>query len=245
MLTISIQFAITNRNTFINKLNTAQNDQTNKMRLPAITIIPLLAAMSAEGRTYESILAPRTYRFNRPQDQFDLVSDIFTMPVYVKSLMRQQEAPLSRRSHSHSRSTTPPYAVSEDPETGMIELTMEVPGVLANDLSVELEDNKLLRVKGVRTLNQHGSLVEYTFDQVFQIDDDVDPERLKVSLSSGILRITAPKKEQVIKRIPVHTGDGDDITLEAKVVTEKVQEADDGANQVQEIAIDGMTITEE
>jgi HSP20 family molecular chaperone IbpA len=201
--------------------------------------------MSAEGRTYESILAPRTYQFNRPQDQFDLVSDIFTMPVYVNSLMRQQEAQLSPHSQSHSRSMTPPYAVSEDPETGMIELTMEIPGVSANDLSVELEDNKLIRVKGARTLKQHGSLVEYQFDQVFQINEDVDPERLKVSLSSGILRITAPKKEQVIKRIPVHTGDEDDITLEAKVSTETVEEADDSANQVQEIQIDGMTITEE
>jgi hypothetical protein len=83
------------------------------MRLPAITLIPLLAAMSAEGRTYESILAPRTYRLNRPQDQFDLVSDIFTMPVYVNSLMRQQEVQQSLHSHSHSRSMTPPYAVSD------------------------------------------------------------------------------------------------------------------------------------
>jgi hypothetical protein len=32
----------------------------------------------------------------------------------------------------------------------MIELTLEIP-VLPNDISVELEDNKLLRVKGSRT----------------------------------------------------------------------------------------------
>jgi HSP20 family molecular chaperone IbpA len=216
------------------------------MRLAPITLIPLLAAVSTEGRTYEGTLAPRAYRFNRPQDPFDLVSDIFSMPVYVNSLMRQQQAQLSRQSPSHSHSTTPSYSVSEDPETGMIELTMEIPGVSANDISVELEGNKLLRVKGSRTFKQHGSPVAYKFDQVFQIDDDVDPERLKVSLSSGILRITAPKKKQGIKRLPVYTDDGDDITLEAKVVTDEVkEETDDGTNKVQEIKIDGMTITEE
>jgi HSP20 family molecular chaperone IbpA len=197
--------------TFVS-IKSTRPKQTNKMRLPAITLIPLLAAMSTQARTNEGILASRAYRFNRPaQDPFDLVSDIcFSVPVYVNSLMRQQEAQLSRRSPSYSHSMTPSYAVSEDPETGMIELTMEIPGVSANDISVELEDNKLVRVKSSRTLKQHGSLAEYAFDQVFQLDEDVDPERLKVSLSSGILRITAPKKEKIVKRLAVHTDDGDD-----------------------------------
>jgi HSP20 family molecular chaperone IbpA len=243
LLTISIPFAITNR---FHKIDTTKPNQTNKMRLPAITLIPLLAAMSAEGHTYEGTLAPRAYRFNRPQDPFDLVSDIFSMPVYVNSLMRQQQKQLSRHSPSHSHSMTPSYAVSEDLETGIIELTMEIPGVSANDISVELEDNKLLRVKGSRTLKQNGSQAEYQFDQVFQLDEDVDPERLKVSLSSGILRITAPKKEKVVKKLPVHTEDGDAITLEAKVVTDEVEEeTGDISNEAQEIKIDGMTVTEE
>jgi HSP20 family molecular chaperone IbpA len=216
------------------------------MHLPAITLIPLLAAMSAQARTNEGILASRAYRFNRPQDPFDLVSDIFSVPVYVNTLMRQQEAQLSRHTPSYSHSMTPSYAVSENPETGMIELTMEIPGVSANDISVELEDSKLVRVKGSRTLKQHGSPAEYTFDQVFQLDEDVDPERLKVSLSSGILYIRAPKKDKVIKRLAVHTNEGDAITLEAKVATDEVkEETDDGTNEVQEIKIDGMTITEE
>jgi HSP20 family molecular chaperone IbpA len=216
------------------------------MRFSAVTLIPLLAAMSTEGHTYGGNLATQAYRFNRRQDPFDLVSDIFSMPVYVNSLMRQQQNQSSRHSPSHSHSMTPSYAVSEDVETGMIELSMEIPGVLPNDISVELEDNKLLRVKGSRTLKQHGSLAEYQFDQVFQLDEDVDPERLKVSLSSGILRITAPKKEKVIKKLPVDTVDGDAIFLEAKVVTDEVkEETDDGTNDAQEITIDGMTISEE
>jgi HSP20 family molecular chaperone IbpA len=241
LLTISIPFAITSTS-----IKSTRSNQINKMRFSAVTLIPLLAAMSAEGHPYEGTLAPRAYRFNRLQDPFDLVSDIFSMPVYVNSLMRHQQKELSRHSPSHSHSTTPSYAVSEDPKTGMIELTLEIPGVLPNDISVELEDNKLLRVKGSRTLKQHGSLAEYQFDQVFQLDDDVDPERLKVSLSSGILRITAPKKEKVIKRLPVDTVDADAITLEAKAVTDEVkEETDDGKNEVQEITIDGMTISEE
>jgi HSP20 family molecular chaperone IbpA len=219
---------------------------TIKMRFAAITLIPLLAAMSTEGHTYGGNLAPRAYRLSRPQDPFDLVSDIFSMPVYVNSLMRQQQKQLSRHSPSHSHSMTPSYAVSEDVETGIIELSMEIPGVLPNDISVELEDNKLLRIKGSRSLKQHGSFAEYQFDQVFQLDEDVDPERLTVSLSSGILRITAPKKEKVIKKLHVDTVDGDAIILEAKAVTDEVEEATENVtNEVQEITIDGMTISEE
>lgn len=217
------------------------------MRLSAaITLIPILAAVSIKGHTYEGTLAPRAYRFNRLQDPFDLVSDIFSMPVYANSLMRQQQKQLSRHSPSPSHSMTPAYAVSEDLETGMIELTMEIPGVAAKDVSVELEDNKLLRVKGSRILKQHGSSAEYQFDQMFQLDEDVDPERLKVSLSSGILRISAPKKEKVVKKLPVDTVDEDAITLEAKAFTDEVkEETGDGMNEVREIIIDGMTMTEE
>jgi HSP20 family molecular chaperone IbpA len=168
------------------------------------------------------------------------------MPVYVNSLMRQQQKQLSRHIPSPFHSMTPSYAVNEDAESGMIELTLEIPGVLTNDISVELEDNKLLRVKGSRTVKQHGSLAEYQFDQVFQLDKDVDPKRLKVSLSSGILRMTAAKKEKVIKKLPVDTVDGDAITLEAKAVTDDIkEETEDGTNEVIEITIDGMTISEE
>jgi HSP20 family molecular chaperone IbpA len=244
--TISIPFAITQTDIRFHKIDTTKQHQTNKMRLPAITLIPLLAAISAEARTYEGVLAPRAYRFNHPQDPFDLVSEIFSVPVYVNSLMRQQQAQLNRHSPSHSHSMTPSYAVSEDPATGIIELTMEIPRFSANDISVELEDNNLVRAKGSAALKHHGSSAEYSFDQVFQFHEDVDPERLKVSLSSGILRITAPKKDKVIKRLVVHTDDGDAITVEAKVAPDEVkEETDDGANEAQEIKIDGMTITEE
>jgi HSP20 family molecular chaperone IbpA len=53
---------------------------------------------------------------------------------------------------------------------------MEIPGFSGNDISVELEDNKLVRVKGSHALKQHGSSAEYSFDQVFQTHEDVDPE---------------------------------------------------------------------
>jgi hypothetical protein len=69
--------------------------------------------MSADGHTYGGTLAP-SLLFNRPQDPFDLVSDIFSMPVYVNSLMRQQKQ-FSHHSPSPSHSMTPSYAVSEDP----------------------------------------------------------------------------------------------------------------------------------
>jgi hypothetical protein len=77
LLTISIPFAITTTDIRFYKIDTTK--PTIKMRFTAITLIPLLAAMSAESHTYGGTLAPRAYRFNRPQDPFDLVSDIFSV----------------------------------------------------------------------------------------------------------------------------------------------------------------------
>jgi HSP20 family molecular chaperone IbpA len=64
-------------------------------------------------------------------------------------------------------------------------------------------------------------LAEYQFDQVFQLDEDVDPERLKVSLSSGILRITAPKKRKSSKKLPVDSVDGDATTSKPRLLLTK------------------------
>jgi len=214
------------------------------MRLSALSLVPLLAVVtSVDGRTYQGVLAPRTYRFNRAHQDasFDLVSDIFSMPIYVNSMMRQQDGRVS--DHSVGHSMTPPYTVSQDPETGIIELTMEIPGVSVEELSVELEDDKLLRVKGSRTSTQNGSRVETQFDQVFQIDENVDPERLKVTLLAGILRVTAPKREQIIKRLPVQIEDPANLVIEAKTTTEEVKATAATAKSVQEV--DGMTITDE
>jgi len=211
------------------------------MRLSVPAAIALLTAVSAtEARTYGSILAPRRYQFSRPRDTFDLVSDIFSMPMYfndfssyANSLLRQHNTEMARL----TRTSTPRYDVTEDPETGVVELTMEVPGVTPKDLTIELENNSLLRIKGSRKFKHNGSVVESEFDQTFKMDEGADIEQLEVTLSAGILRIKAPKKEKIVRRLEVSTDD-EEMLLEAKAAPEE-----DPKQNVEEV--DGITITDE
>lgn len=205
----------------------------------------LLAALSspslidpADARYCGGVLAPRRYRYNRPaRDTFDLVSDIFSVPVYMNSLMRQHETEVSRLFQSNE----PRYSVHEDPETGVVELTIELPGVHANDVNIELEDNRILRITGTRKYSRHGTVYDAEFDQSFRLNEEVDPERLKVTLSAGILRVEAPKRAKLVRQIPVLTGDREDDEI-LPVSSESKDEVAD-AKVVEET--NGVTITED
>ena len=170
------------------------------MRQALVPAVALASLLSAEARSYTSLLAPRNYQFSRSlRDPFDMIGSV--MPLYFNSLMHQFDGDLG----SMARATTPRYVVNEDTESGVIELLMEIPGVEPNDLTVELENNRLLRVKGSRKYKHHPSVYASEFDQVFQLDDRVDPNELKVTLSHGILRVQAPKKENTVKRLSIET----------------------------------------
>ena len=155
----------------------------------------------AEARSYGSLLAPRAYQYNRQRDPFDLVSEFFHTPFYnVNSLFKQQQAVLDKLTNSAS----PRYAVLET--DGVMQLELELPGVQANDLSVELEDNRHLRIQGSR---RSGLSPESSFDLSFALADDVDSDRLTVKLSAGILRVSVPKKEKTVKKLTIATDDNE------------------------------------
>ena len=191
-------------------------------------------ATSADARGYGAshLVIPRTYNYHR-RPGVDFMSDMLNMPVHFNSLFRQQEARLARLQES----TEPTYHVEELPN-GEIELTVDVPGVSASDLTVELlEEGNLLRISGARKF--HGSVVE--FNQLFRVDKDVDADNLSVRLASGVLRISAPKKEKVIKKLPILEESEDEV--EALAVSDK-DETDPAMTEVTE-EVDGMTITED
>jgi HSP20 family molecular chaperone IbpA len=167
----------------------------------------------------------RHYNYSRrPRDVMDLVSDVFTVPIYFNSLLRQQEAQLP------IDGTTPRYAISES-EEGVVELTMEVSGASAKDVTVEIENGNMIRIHGSRNVISEHGVEELEFDKVFEMEKDIDMENIKVTLSAGILRITAPKKERAVKRIPVviQEEETDEIVEEVVVVMEdaNTKEADD------------------
>ena len=113
------------------------------------------------------------------------------------------------------------YTVTEDPETGSVELTMELPGVLPSDFSVEVEDNKILRIYGSRKTSDDGGITtkkDFVFNEEFRLSDDLDEDKLKVTLSAGILRVQASRRQKNIKSLPVAV-----ITVESKETNTKQQ----------------------
>ena len=168
-------------------------------------------------------------RSRRAPSPFDLMTEVFSTPVYTNSLMRQAEAQLERMQRS-----SPRYDIQE--VDNVYELTMEVPGVPAENLSVEL-DQDVLRVSGTRQHASQGRFVETKFDQTFTLDN-VDTENLKVTLSNGLLTIAAPKKERKVTRLAVEQAEPKE---EAPIL--QAAEVNDDAQVAEEV--DGLSISRE
>jgi HSP20 family molecular chaperone IbpA len=142
---------------------------------------------------------------------------------------------------SLSSSTAGPpsrFEIFEHGPNGMVELTMEIPGVASEDVSVEVENGTLLRIRGSRTRqpleeeeekvnggasrrrrsNSKQEVVKQrpaAFEEVFVLDDDMNVDELRVTLWRGILTVQIPRKAKVVRRIPIRlerdeTRDNDD-----------------------------------
>lgn len=176
----------------------------------------------------------------------NLVRDIFSIPISscdtVNSLLRQQLKQQVQQSTSPMRAATPGprtqptqnapiYAVEE--LRNHVELTMELPGVDARDLNVELAQERgifVLTVRGTRRSRQQGSMVESTFEQDFQLDTDtIDVNAIQAKLSSGILTVTVPKKviqgQMKNRRLEIIV-EGDDLYDVESIEVEKTNDAE-------------------
>jgi HSP20 family molecular chaperone IbpA len=168
------------------------------------------------------LVNPRRYLYSRrgphhpnaASTAFDLMSDILSMPVYANSLMRHHNDRLVSKLNGifdgeggtvEMSDGAPKYAVTENAEAGTVELNLELPGVVASDLSVSLDDDKVVRIAGRRKHILNGRLYETEFDQSFRLTEDLDPKDLRVTLSSGILRIQATKKVKAVRMLPIVT----------------------------------------
>lgn len=108
-----------------------------------------------------------------------------------------------RSTTATTTTTTPRYDITETDDS--YELMMEIPGVSVKDLTVELEDNSVLRIQGSR----RGFGPSVTFEQSFVLQD-VDTDRIMVNLSNGLLKITAPKRAPSVVRLGIQQVTGDE-----------------------------------
>lgn len=217
-----------------------ESKTTPKYRTQTSVLLCLVAAIvassplqAAEARSH-SLVFPRAYKYHR--QPMDLMTDMFSIPMY-NSLFRQQEQ-LTRLTQALT-DEGPKYNVQESPN-GEIELTMDVPGVASKDLTVELlDDGTMLRVSGSRR-HSHGPVTE--FDRLFRMNKDVDTDSVVVRLSHGVLRISASKKEKVVKKLPIMDDNTEQDTNEAQVLS--VEKASNAPDVLAEEVI-GMTVTTE
>ena len=107
-----------------------------------------------------------------------------------------------------------PTDVTETPEN--LQITMEVPGVRAEDVKISLENNVLtIRGEKRQEAEEKGERVHRyersygTFERTFALPNTVDPERIEARHGDGILTVTIPKAERARPReIPLSVAAG-------------------------------------
>ena len=113
-------------------------------------------------------------------------------------------------------------------------LTLDVPGVKAKDLQVVVEDGEFLRIHGRRKVKEEEDGI-YTFmrlEKSLRIGRDVDFDQMAANLSNGVLTISAPKLETVVKtkEIPVVVKAPNDVNLE-EIMEEALSDSIDGVER--------------
>jgi HSP20 family protein len=84
------------------------------------------------------------------------------------------------------------YDIQEDDKTYTI--SVDVPGVKAEDIIIQLEDN-VLYLSGGRKVKKDNEVSESKFDHRFSIGNTMDTKHITANLADGVLVLTAPKKE--------------------------------------------------
>jgi HSP20 family molecular chaperone IbpA len=94
-----------------------------------------------------------------------------------------------------------------------ITLLADMPGVKADDLTIDLRDNTLTisaDVARVDQSNEKDIVVEYEsgrYYRQFTVGESIDQEKLDAKLNDGVLRLSLPKIEKATpKKITVKTG---------------------------------------
>ena len=222
-----------------------------KLSVKSLTMTAIVAAAMMESndsfaeahrRTSMLDVMGRTNAYRRRQHRHhpspfaDLLADFWTMPVYEHSQESEQHHQHMQRHHH-----TTQYDLFEDKDG--YRLTLEVPGVAAEDLNVSVSEDRTLRVTGSRKYRNPSTkkiVNEARLDQTFQLSSKCNIEAIEVALLDGILTITAPKKVPEVRKLTVST--------ERKELVDEIEaeEENDGAGSVAEVTEDGeLTITED
>jgi len=137
-------------------------------------------------------------------------SPLLSSPTLLTTFDRNPETILHRAS--------PRYEITEDDK--QFQLALDVPGVKAADLKVQLEHGgRVVRVSGERKMKEGRVASESRFEKAFTLDSTIDVENIKANLSDGVLVVTAPKKakENIVTTIAITEGESPKTLTAAEV----------------------------
>jgi HSP20 family protein len=144
------------------------------------------------------------YHVDRPHAGF---GDFFSGPLMLRDPMMEMLMPvipgMDRDADSILRVTSPGYEIHEV-DGKYTQICVDVPGVKAEDMTVNVEhEGKVLHISGGRKTVRDGTTTEMKFEKRFTIGKNIDIEKMTANLSHGVLKLTAPVKQEEAK--PVHT----------------------------------------
>jgi HSP20 family protein len=131
--------------------------------------------------------------------------------------------------------TSPRYEWVDDDEK--FQLSLDVPGVKPEDMTIDLERDGYITIRGERVAKTEDSSFASKFSQTFSLDPSVDLDSFTANLDSGVLVISAAKDkskvEEKVRKIPItagadvnkalHASATDAVTDEAPKKGEKVE----------------------
>jgi HSP20 family protein len=124
----------------------------------------------------------------------------------TSSILRRHQHMMDRMLQlpQQSQLTSPRYELVDNEEK--FQLTIDVPGVKAEDLVVSLEEG-FLTVRGHRTESDDTSRFKSQFFQEFSLGPAILVEQFTANLDNGVLVVTAPKDvktiEENLRKIPI------------------------------------------
>lgn len=155
-------------------------------------------------------------------------------------MMQQQQS----GSFLSTYSSFPRFEMVDDDEK--FQVSLEVPGVKAEDMSISLEKDGYITIRGERVAKTENSHFASKFSQTFSLDPAIDVETFNANLDHGVLVISATKDkskmEERVRKIPIGTGAAVTHALDGTTPTTTHQE-DEIAEEVMTAPKTGEPIT--
>jgi HSP20 family protein len=121
------------------------------------------------------------------------------------------------RNKRTKRQFLPGYDIASTEKS--VKIFIDLPGVKIEDVTIEVENDNLLQIRGERKMvvkkkGEEETKSEIQFEKSFSLDTSLDSSNIVANLTDGVLTITIPKvfekeEEKAVRKIEVKTGGQD------------------------------------